>query len=104
MTAAIPPACCAGADHGKPHPQIFSNRSTRAFAFCGPVDTCDGAIAVAYAERLYRLYIITDADLHTYVDTFTSAERLTVTHAQPERIAVTYSDDDRRRFQRRIDQ
>ena len=50
------------------------------------------------------------ADLHADVYTDTErltvprAERLTVTHAQPERIAVTYSDDDRRRFQRRIDQ
>jgi hypothetical protein len=50
MTAAIPPACCAGADHGKFHPQrpVAGNAPCRA-ARDAIVD-CVGAIAFTIAD------------------------------------------------------
>jgi hypothetical protein len=47
MTAAIPPACCAGADHGKNHPQ----RSAVGNVLCrGAIVACVGTVAIAVAD------------------------------------------------------
>ena len=51
MTAAIPPACCAGADHGKTRSQrrLIGRARGHSLAFA-PAVVCMGAVAIAFAD------------------------------------------------------
>ena len=78
MTAAIPPACCAGADHGTPHASLLriGRADGRGFVVAGAnayiVRIGAGILrnqllAVAYAER--QPITVANADLYTLADT-----------------------------------
>ncbi len=80
MTAAIPPACCAGADHGKPHDQL--DRICRAdrgdFAFAGA-----DAFVIRVGPDVLRNRLFPDADTDANADVVRQSVTDTVTFGQP---------------------
>jgi hypothetical protein len=99
MTAAIPPACCAGADHGKPHPPLRRiGRADRGHFACAGADDHIARLGA----RLLRPYLSgpdtdadtdADADLHTNLDAVsdTGAGRVALAHPFAFSVAVTFT-------------
>ena len=86
MTAAIPPACCAGADHGKPHVQLHSlGRVDR-----GDIDRTDPGPGHSSLGSESVAITFADADVHT--DTDTDSLRITELNTNAKRNAIVDSD------------
>src|ERR1700730_1064726 len=121
MTAAIPPACCAGADGGKIYAQL--HRVGRAhggdFACADSGASGSGSGAKLQSGRVSNTntyaYADADADAHAdahahahaypyaYAYAYPYAHSYTYPNAHTDTHAVTFADADRRGFQRRID-
>jgi hypothetical protein len=120
MTAAIPPACCAGADNDNIHTRHLAFRNDLPIAARGTIVTGFGAVADTDVDRrMYRvLYAYSDTHPHgvSVTNAFREPVALTepVIHARYERVAFTVtksvvvatsdSDDNRRGFQRQFGQ
>ena len=85
-TAAIPPACFAGADHGKFRPQRLSGRNASCRGARNAIVTLVGAIAIAFtiaivdtAGRMRRM-LLADAD----AEPISHANALGFTIAEPD--------------------